>query len=288
MATWPTTKVPSGIDTAGFIPELWSKKVLEAVHSRLVVVPVVNHTWEPELVQGDTMNVGILNTVTATAVTIGSEGSALDPMTGSMVPIVVNQYYEAPVAIEYPGRRQSQVKIEAEAQRESGYAIAKAIDSSLCALFSALSGGSKLGTDGSAINDDVLIAAVEQLDESDVPEDDRVWIFDPSARADLMKIDKFVRADYGYGDVIPVGGFRKDVYGAPVLITNNLTAVSDGTGNYGVYMHRDALAIIAQENNQIDRVEQPLKHQVVINTTALWGVKEMRDTFGVAIYTRKA
>jgi len=288
MATWPTTKVPSGIDTAGFIPELWSKKVLEAVHSRLVVVPVVNHTWEPELVQGDTMNVGILNTVTATAVTIGTEGSALDPMTGSMVPIVVNQYYEAPVAIEYPGRRQSQVKIEAEAQRESGYAIAKAIDSSLCALFSALSGGSKLGTDGSAINDDVLIAAVEQLDESDVPEDDRVWIFDPSARADLMKIDKFVRADYGYGDVIPVGGFRKDVYGAPVLITNNLTAVSDGTGNYGVYMHRDALAIIAQENNQIDRVEQPLKHQVVINTTALWGVKEMRDTFGVAIYTRKA
>ena len=287
MSTWPTTKVPSGIDTAGFIPELWSKKVLEAVHSRLVVVPVVNHTWEPELVQGDTMNVGILNTVTATAVTIGSEGSALDPMTGSMVPIVVNQYYEAPVAIEYPGRRQSQVKIEAEAQRESGYAIAKAIDSSLCALFSALSSGSILGTDGSAITDDVLIEAVEQLDEADVPEDDRVWIFDPSARADLMKIDKFVRADYGYGDVIPVGGFRKDVYGAPVLITNNLTAVG-GTGNYGVYMHRDALAIIAQENNQIDRVEQPLKHQVVINTTALWGVKEMRDTFGVAIYTRKA
>jgi len=286
MAVWPTTQVPAAIDAAGFIPEVWSKKVLEAVHHRLVVLPVVNHIWEAELTYGDTMNVGVTNTVTATQITIGTEAGKLDPMTGAMVPIVVDQYWEAPVAIEYPGRKQSQVRVEALAQRESGYAIAKKIDDTLCALFQTLNSASALGTDGSAITDDVLIEAVETMDEADVPEDDRVWIFDPSSKADIMKIDKFVRSDYGYGDVIPTGGFRKDVYGAPVLITNNLTANS--TGSDGVYMHRDAIAIIAQENNKVDRVEQPLKHQVVFNTTALWGVKVMRNTFGVPICTRLA
>ena len=286
MSVWPTTQVPAAIDAAGFIPEIWSKKILEAVHRRLVVAPAVNHIWEGELTYGDTMNVGITNTVDATQVTIGSEGNARDPMTGAMVPIVVNQYWEARVPLEYPARIQSQVRLETQAQVESGYAVAKKIDDTLCILFQTLNATSALGTDGAAITDDVLIAAVELLDEADVPPDDRVWIFDPSSKADIMKIDKFVRTDYGYGDVIPTGGFRKDVYGSPILITNNLTVNS--TGNDGVYMHRDAIAIIAQENNRVDRVEEPLKHQVVINTTALWGVKVMRNLFGVPICTRLA
>ncbi len=281
-----TARIPTGADTAGFVKEEWSKNVLDAIHSRLVVVPVVDHTWERELTRGDTMNVGILNTVSATEVTIGTEGTIKDIATGSKLQIVINQYYEAPVVLGDMTKLQSHINLIKKGQRESGYAISKQLDTSLCDLFSLLSGGTGYGTDGSAITDNVLIDAVEELDEADVPEDDRVWIFDPSAKADIMKIDKFVRWDYGYGDVIPTGAFRKDVYGSPILITNNLTVNS--TGNYGVYMHRDALAIIAQENNKVDVVPQPLKHQTTINTTALWGVKEMRDTFGVPILTRKS
>ena len=103
-----------------------------------------------------------------------------------------------------------------------------------------------------------------------------------------MGIDKFVRSDYFASDVIPTGGFRKDIYGAPILTTNNLTAITSGTGNYGAYLHKDALAVAIVENMTVDRVEQPLKHQIVINTTALWGVVELRDTFGCPILTRLA
>jgi len=281
-----TARIPAAIDTAGFIPEEWSKKVLDAVHNRLVVVPQVDHSWEKELVYGDTMDVGVLNTVTASEVTIGTEGTTKDIATGSMKQIVVDQYYEAPVVIGDMSRRQSQIKLEAKAQREAAYAIAKQMDTSLCDLFASLNSATKKGTDGSAITDKSLIDCVEVLDENDVPEEGRVWILDPSAKADIMAIDKFIRSDYGYGDVIPRGGFRKDVYGAPILITNNLSAGT--TGAYGVYMHKDALAFIGQENSKIDIVLQPLKHQVTINCTSLWGVKEMRDSFGVCLLTRKA
>ena len=98
----------------------------------------------------------------------------------------------------------------------------------------------------------------------------------------------FTKQDYFSSDVVVTGMFRKDIYGAPLLITNNLTAVTSGTGAYGVYAHKDAIAVAISEAMEVDRVEQPLKHQIVINTSALWGVVELREHFGYPIYTRLA
>ncbi len=278
-----SARIPVGADAAGFVPELWSKNVLDAIHSRLVIVPLVDHTWEPELTKGDTMNVGILNTVTATEVTIGTEGVVKDHAEGDKLQIIIDQYFEAPVVIDDMTNLQNQVSLRGKAERESAYAIAKIMDTSLANLFDNFS--LTRGTDGSAVTDNVLIQCVEDLDSADVPDDQRVWIFDPSVKADLLKIDKFVRLDYIRTPVVPTGQFG-DVYNAPIFITNNLTVNS--VGNDAVYMHHDALAIIAQETMRADFVPQPLKHQITINTTALWGVLEMRNTFGVGISTRKS
>lgn len=282
-----SARIPDGLKTDKFIPALYSKNVLEALKSKLVVVPVVNHTYEGEMVMGDTLYITRSQAITATEVTIGTEGVQSDP-TASGPTLTIDQYWEAPVTVDYMSRRQSHIDVVAMGVDESAYAISKKIDTTLATLFSALNEGTIRGVDGSAWTDNVLIAAVEEVDEADVPEENRVWIGDPSVKADIMKIDKFVRSDYFASDAIPSGGFRKDIYGAPLLTTNNLVAVSSGTGSYGVYMHKDALAIAISENLDVDRVEQPLKHQIVINTTALWGVVELRDTSGVPIYTRLA
>lgn len=282
-----SARIPAGLDTNKFIPEIFGRNVLLALKSRLVVVPNVNHSYESELTMGDTLYIPRSQVITATEVTIGTEGVQNDPWTTALT-LTIDQYFEAPVTVDYMSRRQSQVNLVGGAEIESAYALSKKIDSTLCDLFQNLNGGTVRGADGSAWTDDVLIAAMEEVDEADIDEANRVWISDPSAKADIMKIDKFVRADYFASDAIPTGGFRKDIYGAPLLITNNLTAVSSGTGSYGVYMHRDALAIIIQQNLEVDRVEQPLKHQIVINTSALWGVGEIRDVGGVPIYTRLA
>lgn len=282
-----SARIPAGLDTNRFVPDLYSKNVLMALKSKLVVVPVVNHSYEAEMVLGDGLYIPRSQAVTATEVTIGTEGVQSDPTT-TAITLTINKYFEAPATIDYMTRRQSQVNVVSLAEDESAYAISKKIDSTLCDEFSNLNGGTVRGADGSAWTDNVLIAAVEEVDEADVPDENRVWVSDPSVKADILKIDKFVRNDYFAGDTVVNGMFRKDIYGAPLLITNNLTAVSSGTGSYGVYMHRDALAIAIQENLDVDRVDQPLKHQVVINTTALWGVVELRDTSGVPIYTRLA
>ncbi len=279
-----SARIPAGVDAAGFIPELWSKECIEPVRASLVVVPQVDHRWEAELTKGDTMNVGILNTISATEVTVGTPGAVGDIATGTALQIVINQWWEAKAVIDNMTNLQTQINIKEKAVTETAYAISKKIDTTVCALFAALSSSTGYGTDGAAITDTVLMNAVEELDIADIPPEGRKWILPPSAKSDLMAYDKFVRSDYGYGDVIPTGGFRKDVFGAPVLISTNLAA--NTTGKYGVYMHTNALAIIVQEQFPGYTVEDKEKHQVTIATEALWGVKQMRNTFGCPILTR--
>ena len=144
-----SARIPYGLDTNRFIPELFSKNVLVALKSNLVVVPVVNHTYEAELVMGDTLYIPQTNVVTATEVTIGTEGVIKNPYNTAAKTLTIDQYFEAPITIGYMSRRQSQVNLVSGAEDESAYAISKKIDSTLCDLFASLNGGTIRGTDGS-------------------------------------------------------------------------------------------------------------------------------------------
>ncbi len=283
-----TGRVPTTFDDKKFIPEAFSKNVLVALKNKLVAVPVFNHSYEPDLVKGDTLYIPQTNTGSAYEITVGKEVQDSNAFNTSAVTLSISNYYGAKHTIDVMTRRQSQVDVIALAETENAYAINKQMDTSVCTLFSTLGGKSTsaYGTDGSPWTDDVLIAAVEYLDEANAPSENRVWIADPSTKADILKIDKFVRMDYFASDAVLTGTFRKDIYGAPLLITNNLVAAS--TGSYGVYAHKDAIGIVISENPDSFIVEQPLLHQVVLETDALWGVVELRDTFGYPIFTRLA
>lgn len=280
-----STRLPAGADTAGFIPEQWSTDVLDIVKTKLVIAPTFDTTWVIGKKKGDTMNVGILNEPSATEVTVGTPGVVNDIATGTKKQLTISQWYESPVVLDNMTDLQSQVDLIAKAKDASAYAIAKKIDNYCGSFFSALSGGTGYGTDGSAITDDVIINAVEELDEADVPDEGRVWVLDPSCKADLLKIDKFIRNDYVKGGVVQTGQFGI-IYNAPVLISNNLTVNS--TGNYGAYYHKRAVALCIQEQMPAYVVEEKLKHQMTINTEALFGALEMIDTFGCPILTRKS
>ncbi len=279
-----TGRVPTTFDTNKFIPELFSKNVLKAVKSALIATPRFDHSYESELKKGDTLYIPLTNTVSASEITVGSELPDTNAFNTSAVTLSIAYYWGAKATVDTMSRRQSQADIIGLAEEENGYAVKKKLDSSVCDLFSTLNSSSVAGTDGSAWTAPILIAAVEKLDENDVPEEGRSWFADPSVKADIMGIDKFVRQDYGAGDVVPTGTFRKDIYGAPLLITNNLTAAS--TGAYGCYAHKDAIAIAISENMHSFMVDQPLLHQVALETDALWGVVVKRTTFGYPIYTR--
>lgn len=280
-----SARTPSAADTAGFVPEVWSNLVLDAVHNQLVCWNAIDGRWTVGQKKGDTVNIGVLNTVTATEVVVGTKASSLDIATGSKKQLVMNQWYEAPVDIDTMTIAQSQIDWQSQAQKEGAYAIAKNMDTYVATLFSALAGGSVAGSDGNTVDDELLLSLKQYLDEADVPMDnDRYLIIDPSALVDLLKIDKFIQAQYVTTGAVANGKIgTTPLYGCNVLVTNNLTAAT--TGAYGVMMHRRAIAGAAQIMDTYV-LPYPDLHQVRYSTDVLFGAVEVRDTFGRAFYTR--
>ena len=268
--------------TGAFIAPVYSKNVIMHTKSSLVVANAVNTDYRKDLVKGYVVNIPVFSEVTVAEVTPGTEATAIDAV-GTPVTITVDKWKVAKIEESEMMNIQDHVGYLAKAAESCAYGIAKQIDTDLGALFSALSSNSRYGSDGQAFSDDIVIGLMEDLDEADVPNDNRVIIGDPSTKADALKIDKFVRNDYVRNPVVATGQFG-NIYNMKLLITNNLTAAT--TGNYGVMMHRDAIGLVIQANPYSQRIPMPWLHQTIYQVKVIYGVGELRDSYGKAFYTR--
>jgi len=284
-----TARVPSAADTAGFVPEQWSQKIIDAAENQLPCWDAFDtDRWRSDLKFGDTINIGVTNHVTATEVVVGTKASSLDIATGSKLTIVVNQWYEAPVDVDYMTLKQSQLDWPTQTQKEAAYAIAKNMDSYINSLFSSLGGysTSAYGSDGQEFTDDLMLYLFQTLREADVPWDGDVsLICDPSTLVDMLKWDKIVASQYGSIGSTVEGKIGKNVYGAMVRVTNNLTAAS--TGSYGVLAHKKAIGGVSQMEPTWVKEYEDL-HLRRYSAETLYGVSELRNTYGIPFYTHKA
>jgi len=270
--------------TAKFIPEQFSLEVLQTATPTLVCADAFTHRFAKQLKRGYKVSIPVMSAVTTTEVTPGTEPTAQDAK-GTAVSITIDHWYEATVnTSDLIDVEQGPDYLDAAAI-EAARGLAKKVDITVSSAFSTLNASSVYGSDGQTFTDDIFIALVETLDEADVPDDGRFLIGDPSTRADLLKIDKFVRMDYINGAPTTNGKFGK-IYNSDVRITNNLTAYS--VGNYGVYSHPDALGVVLQMPPRSRLFDLGWKFEQKIICDAAWGYGELRETWGLPYYTRSA
>jgi len=270
--------------TAKFIPEKYRKDVIMHTKSALVVADCVNREFQDDLAYGSVVNLPVFSEGSTTEVTPGTEPTPVDGL-GTPASLTVNKWYQITHEISKMSKIQSYADYFAAASKSQGYAVAKKIDTDLGALFSALSSSSVYGSGGQEFSDDIILAIMQTLDEADVPLETRVIIGDPSTHVDILKIDKFIRNDYVRTPAVPSGKIG-DIYGMEVRITNNLTAAT--TGNYGVMMHREALGLVIQSEPNAQVIPMPWKFITRLTTDVIYGVGEIRETFGKAFYTHSA
>jgi hypothetical protein len=270
--------------TGKFIPEKYSKDVIMHTKSALVVADSCNHDYQSDLQYGSVVNISAFSEGSDSEVTPGTEPTPVDSV-GTPASLTVNKWRQITHEISKMSKIQSYADYFAQCAKSQAYTLAKRVDTDLGALFSTLSSSSVYGSDGQEMTDDILLAIIQGLDEADVPAEDRVIIGDPSTWVDLLKIDKFVKSDYGAGKVVATGQMGQ-IYGMPFKKTNNLTTAT--TGNYGVVMHRDAIGLVMQSNPDSNIIPQPWKFRTLIITDVIYGVGEIRDTFGKAFYSHKA
>lgn len=242
--------------------------------------------WRDQLKFGDTLNIPIVPDLgTADAVNLNAE-LTLNAQNTTRVQVIINQWNYKAVGVGYREMMANKPEYLDDATDKCMYSVAKAIDYYIAGKFTSLTAGN-VGTQGSALTDDVLLEAVENLGEADVPDDGRHLVVDVESVTDLFKIDKILRDDYvSKGAVESINGFiGRSVYGAKVWRSNNLVAANTSY-HWAAMFHKQAIALILQKTPALKAFDWPQKHTSVVEAQAWFGANVSRATSGCLINTR--
>ena len=261
-----------------FIPEIWSKDIEEFVRSNLVLANLVKRRDSEVKAAGDTIHIQFDTELVANNKVQGLDVSPQAP-TDTQVDLVVDQWKESSFEIEDILEAQANIDLMATYTGSAGYAIAKAVDTSLAALAAGFS--QTKGAFNTAITTDVFLDSVELLDLADVPQTDRHFVFQPDVKRDLLDIATYTSSDFISGRPVESGKLSGSLYGVSTHMSTNILKAGTSTSN--MMFHRDALALAMQKGPRVqsDYLTPALSWLVVAD--AIYGVKEVRDTFGVLV-----
>ncbi len=279
MATAPI----NATNLANYIGTVMSKDVQMFVEKNLVCGGLADRSYEGDArAGGNVIQVPMFSEITSNAVNTAADMTLYNTLQNKKL-INLDQAYDIGVAIDDINQMQTNPKYWTRVRDACAYGLIKTIDSAVAGYFNAFS--QAVGTEGSAITEDVILAAYEYLNAADAPASDRCWIFDPESVTDLMKLDMFVKMDYVADPVWKTGFTGRQILGSPVYLTTNLEAIN--TNYHGAaYMHKEALALVVQIPPKFEVWRWELRHSDAISGLTLYGVEEMRDTFGCWIKTR--
>ena len=296
-----------GVSVAGnFIPELWSDEVIGAYKTNLVVANLVTKLSHKGK-KGDTIHIPVPARGSASAKSVNTQVT-LSAATNSVVDVSINKHYEYSKLIEDIAEVQALASMRKFYTEDAGFALATQVDTDLMDLAEGFQSGSTTdksydtafigtgttaftGTNEADITDAGLRALILNLDNANVPMDNRALIIPPVCANDMLGINRFTEQQYiGSGDAIKTGKIGM-IYGVDVYITTNCPTVksSGGTGNsaagterVGVLMHKDALVLAEQVGVRSQTQYKQEYLGDLFTSDTIYGVKELRNDAGLA------
>ena len=297
---------------AKFIPEIWSDEVVAAYKSNLVIANLVKKMGMSGK-KGDTIHVPkpIRGSATAkaanTAVTIQNS-------TEEEVLIAIDKHFEFSRLIEDITEVQALASLRQFYTGDAGYGLAKQIDSDLFQLgkkfgddngsgsdwvhsntynFSGSAGIETYAADavaaGDVFNDAGFRAAIQKLDDADVPMDGRSFVVPPSIRNAIMGVDRYMSSDFVDGRGVKNGQIG-NLYGIDVYTTSNCpvleTASENGAGGIvkgAMLFHKDAMVLAEQ---QAVRSQTQYKQEflgTLYTADCLYGTQVLRPEAGIVL-----
>lgn len=269
-----------------FIPQIWSIEVLRATENALVMAPMVKRFDSLVEGKGSTINIPNLSNLSAYAKSANTQVT-LNAPTESNTTITINSHYHSAFLVEDLLKVQASYDLLSEYTSKAGYSIAAQVDTDLLGLWSS-SSNTDVGSYGSDVTDASVLAGLENLDLANAPIEDRGFVIYPTQKTALLRIDKFVKADYmgQYQDatVVRTGPNSRymwgDIYGVPVYYTKQVPQTAGTpTQTHNVLFHKEGLALALQQapRTQADYRLEYLGTLVVVDV--IYGVAALRATF---------
>lgn len=210
---------------ATFIPEVWSDEIVAAYKKSLVMANLVKKmSFKGK--KGDTVHIPVPTRGDASAKTAGNQVTLI-AATESDIVVSINNHFEYSRLIEDIVEAQALSSLRSFYTDDAGHALAKKVDTTLIQLARGARGGSAgnaqyaggiIGSTGAAytygtsnaanIADAGIRAAIQALDDQDVPMDGRSLVVPPVARNSMLGINRFTEQAFkGNGSTLMNGEF---------------------------------------------------------------------------------
>lgn len=273
-----------------FLPQIWSMEVLRATENALVMAPLVKRFDTLVEGKGKVINIPNLSNLTASTKSANTQVTLQAP-TEANTQISINQHKESSFLVEDLLKVQSMYDLMSEYTSKAGESIARAVDTSLLSEYANLT-STDVGSYGVDVTDPVILAGMEAIDLANAPYEDRNFVVYPTQKTALLRIDKFVKADYmgEYQDptVVRKGPNSRyvwgDIYGMPVYYTKQIPQdAGTPTQTHNLMFHKEAFALALQQapRTQSDYRLEYLGTLVVVDV--IYGTKTIRPDFGVEV-----
>jgi len=312
-----------------FIPEIWSDEIIAAYQKSLKMAPLVKKMSMTGK-KGDQIHVPKPTRGEASVKAAQTQVNLIADVEDELL-IPVDRHFEYSRLIEDIVDVQALSSMRQFYTEDAGYALALRVDSDLHAAATGFGNGTKtLGTpaspnatDGSLYahnacfynnggvatayaadtvedtdilsntNGDAFIRSmIQKLDDNDVPMDNRVLVIPPSARKNIMGIDRYVSSDFVGGRGVETG-LIGNLYGVDVYVSSNCAVIEDATSNTAatstvdvraaILMHRDALVMAEQMGV---RTQTQYKQEYLSNlftADTLYGIEVYRPEAGFVL-----
>ena len=305
-----SSSIVNNTNAATFIPELWSDEIIAAYKKNLVLANIVNKMSMTGK-KGDTLHIpkptrGSASVKAAnTAVTIQAD-------TETEVQVSVDKHYEYSRMIEDITDVQALDSLRRFYTDDAGYALATQVDNDLFTLaksfgdgdgsdythsnvyyVNAAAGIATYAVDTVASGDDFSDLAFRQLiklmDDQDTPMDGRFLVIPPSARRDILGIDRYNSSDFVSGGGVNNGQIGS-LYGVDIYVSSNVPVIETAADNTAgddvrgaILAHKDTMVLAEQMavRSQTQYKQEYLADLFTADT--LYGVKELRPETGFVL-----
>ena len=288
---------------ATFIPELWSDEIVAAYKKNLVLANLVNKMPMTGK-KGDVLHIPKPTRGSASAKAAETQVT-LQAATETEVTVTIDKHYEYSRLIEDITEAQALASLRRFYTDDAGYALAKQVDDDLFTLGKSLGNGTgsswvhnnayQINTstgvieaydaDGTAdvgsFTDAAFRGLVQELDDADVPMDNRALIVPPSARNTIMGIDRYMSSDFVNGRGVNNGQIGQ-LYGIDVYVTSNAPTIETGV-KAGILFHKDAM-VLAEQVGVRSQTQYKQEYLATLFTSdTLYGVEVIRPESGVVV-----
>ena len=287
---------------ATFIPEIWSDEIVAAYKKSLVMANLVKK-MNFKGKKGDTVHIPSPARGVATAKSASTQVNLIAATEGEVI-VNINNHFEYSRLIEDITEAQALSSLRQFYTDDAGHALGRQVDTSLIRLGRGARGGNAanqaytggiIGSTGVAytsgssnaanIADAGIRAAIQLLDDQDVPMDGRSLVVPPVARNSMLGINRFTEQAFkGTGSTLMNGEFG-DIYGVKVYVSTNCdtAAGNSGTDRVALMFHRDWAVLVEQLGIRSQTQYKQEWLGTLFTADTLYGAAELRDYSAVPI-----